>query len=271
MGRPVTKTMSSNQNIRVWKSSESTRIRMEESLPNYYEAILQGKGKIHCIIWYTSFIPMLQVMKIPAAKAVVDKEWEKLGKIPVWNLTKVRKVHYASLLDICHLKNAEFETRHQKYKGRVRLRDDIVKDDSGSYAVFTEHQDHQYHKWLQRKSWTSYPDSQAAQDKQLTQYLLKPRSKWKMLENYWNFQNRNVQTLGFVHHDTNSQNHEPVWQIQSFLLNEICMVILWQDCYGKDNLIKSYWCMIGRKFPIGNASSYTVKKDYFFYLCMWMI
>ena len=91
-------------------------------------------------------------MKIPAAKAAVDKEWEKLEKISAWNLTKVRnksedideartkgaKVHFASLMDICHLKNAELETKHQKYKGRVVLRGDIVKDDSGSYAVFTE-------------------------------------------------------------------------------------------------------------------------------------
>ena len=36
----------------------------------------------------------------------------------------------------CHLKNAELEAKHQKYKGRVVLRGDIVKDDS--YAVFTE-------------------------------------------------------------------------------------------------------------------------------------
>ena len=36
------------------------------------------------------------------------------------------------------LKNAELEAKHQKYKGRVVLRGDIVKDDSGSYAVFTE-------------------------------------------------------------------------------------------------------------------------------------
>ena len=34
--------------------------------------------------------------------------------------------------------NAEVETKHQKYRGRVVLRGDIVKDDSGSYAVFTE-------------------------------------------------------------------------------------------------------------------------------------
>ena len=47
-------------------------------------------------------------------------------------------VHFASLMDMCHLKNAELETKHQKYKGRVVLRVDIVKDNSGSYAVFTE-------------------------------------------------------------------------------------------------------------------------------------
>ena len=35
-------------------------------------------------------------------------------------------------MDICHLKNAELEAKHQKYKGRVVLRGDIVKDDSGS-------------------------------------------------------------------------------------------------------------------------------------------
>ena len=30
------------------------------------------------------------------------------------------------------------EAKHQKYKSRVVLRGNIVKDDSGSYAVFTE-------------------------------------------------------------------------------------------------------------------------------------
>ena len=76
----------------------------------------------------------------------------KIGEISAWNLTKVKskktvideartsgaKVHFASLMDIFHLINAELEAKHQKYKGRVVLRGDIVKDDSGSYAVFTE-------------------------------------------------------------------------------------------------------------------------------------
>ena len=41
-------------------------------------------------------------------------------------------------MDVCHLKDAELETKHQVYKGRVVLRGDIVKDDSGSFSVFTE-------------------------------------------------------------------------------------------------------------------------------------
>ena len=52
--------------------------------------------------------------------------------------TKGAKVHVASLMDICHLKNAELKPKHQKYKGRVVLRGEIVKDDSGFCAAFTE-------------------------------------------------------------------------------------------------------------------------------------
>ena len=41
-------------------------------------------------------------------------------------------------MDVCHLKNSELEPKFQTNKGRVVLRGDIVKDDSGSCAVFTE-------------------------------------------------------------------------------------------------------------------------------------
>ena len=49
-----------------------------------------------------------------------------------------KTVHIAALLDICHLNNSELEPKFQRHKGRVVLRSDIEKDDSGSYAVFTE-------------------------------------------------------------------------------------------------------------------------------------
>ena len=46
--------------------------------------------------------------------------------------------------------------------------------------------------------------------------------------------------LGLSYHDTNGQNHGPVWKTQSFLLKGIYTVILWQDYYGKGNLRKSF-------------------------------
>ena len=76
---------------------------------------------------------MPQAVKIPAVKAAVDKEWEKLEKISAWNLTKVKSkkmvieeartagatVHFSSLMYICHLKNTELEAKHQKYKKKI--------------------------------------------------------------------------------------------------------------------------------------------------------
>ena len=67
----------------------------------------------------------------------------KLEKISVWNLTKTKSkkqvidearmsgatVHFASLMDMCPLKNAELKAKHQKDKSRVVLRGDIMKDD----------------------------------------------------------------------------------------------------------------------------------------------
>ena len=48
---------------------------------------------------------------------------------------RAKKFIFVLLMDICHLKNAELEAKHQKYKGRFVLRGDIVKDDPGSNAV----------------------------------------------------------------------------------------------------------------------------------------
>ena len=90
----------------------------------------------------------------------------KLGEKSAWNLTKVRskkevideartngaKVHFASLMDICHLKNAEFEAKHQKYKGQVVLRGDIVKDDASQMRASKSHG---YHSQIARLRWTS--------------------------------------------------------------------------------------------------------------------
>ena len=286
-GRPVVHpTRSRSKFACILEASESTRLRMEEFFTESSWGPYCRKGRqfiCNIIIWYTNLFLCLKLWKFPQQRQQWIKEWEKLEKISAWNLTKVRskkevideartkgaKVHFASLMDICHLNNAELEAKHQKYKGRVVFRGDIVKDDSGFYAVFTEQGSSASQMTAAKSHGYHIQTARMRMDKQLMQYLFIPRYKWKMLTNCWKFPNRNVQTFVFVHHDTNGLNHCPVWKTQSFLLSEICTVILWQDCYGKSNLRKSYWSKVGRRFPIGNAYSYTLKKGYS-YLCMYM-
>ena len=104
----------------ILEADESTRMRVGNSEPpNHHEDHIARKGE-NSLQHYNlvhKFIPMPQAMKIPAAKAAVDKEWEKMEKISAWNLIKVRsksevideartsgaKVLFASLMDICHL------------------------------------------------------------------------------------------------------------------------------------------------------------------------
>ena len=220
------------------------------------KTMLQEKEKIH----YSTtnlvhkFIPVPQAMKIPAAKAAALKEWEKLEKISAWKLTKVRNkkevideartagatVHFASSMDICHLNNAELESKHQKYKGRVVLRGDIEKEDSGSYAVFTE-QGSSASRMTSAKIMdiiSRLPgfDGQAA-DAVSAYTQVKMEDAHKLLNIH---KSECPDIFGFVYHDTIGLNHGPVWKTQLFLVKGICTVILWQDYYGKGNLRKSY-------------------------------
>ena len=53
-----------------------------------HEEQIAGKGQ-NSVLHYNlvhKFIPMPHAMKIPEAKAAVDKEWEKLETLPAWQL-----------------------------------------------------------------------------------------------------------------------------------------------------------------------------------------
>ena len=79
MERPGGKTNEFTSKLAcILEASESTRLRMEESLPNYHEDHIAGKGdnSLQHENLVHKFIPVPQAMKIPAVKAAVDKEWE---------------------------------------------------------------------------------------------------------------------------------------------------------------------------------------------------
>ena len=85
------------------------------------------------ITWCTNLILCLKPWKYQMQWQQWKNKGKKLEKIPAWQLTKVsnenevvaaarnegRKVHFASLMDLCHLKNSELEPQFQKYKGRL--------------------------------------------------------------------------------------------------------------------------------------------------------
>ena len=128
--------------------------------------------------------------------------------------TKGAKVHFASLMDICHLKNAELEAKHQNDKGRVVLRGDIVKDDSGSYAVFTEQGSSASQMTAaQVMDIISTLPGRAGQaaDAVSAYTQVKMEDAHKLIKKS---KNRIVQTFGFVYHDTNGPNHGPVSKTQ---------------------------------------------------------
>ena len=137
----------------VVNADESTRPRLEGTIHKHHQNHITEK-RMNSLNHYSvvhKFIPMPQAMKNPDVKAVVAKEWENWRQFRMaadegqkqergdqWSKEKSRKVHFASMMDLWHLKNSELESLYQKYRGRVVLRGGIVKDDSGSYAVFTE-------------------------------------------------------------------------------------------------------------------------------------
>ena len=138
----------------ILEASESTRMRMEESLPKYHEDGIAGKGTVHynITIWYTNFSyassnedsrsksssgwRMGEIWK----DSVVEPDESQQQIWRDWWSKKRRAQKYTSLhwwtSVIWRMPNWRQSTK--KYKGRVVLRVDIAKDDSGSYAVFTE-------------------------------------------------------------------------------------------------------------------------------------
>ena len=117
-------------------ADETMRIRLEGVPHRYHEDHITAKGtnsKTHYSLVH-KFIPMPQASKISDAKAEAEREKEKREKIPAWQLTKVsnkkdvieearnkgRKVHFTSLMDLCHLKNSELEPQYPKYTRQGR-------------------------------------------------------------------------------------------------------------------------------------------------------
>ena len=168
-------------------------------------------------------------------KAAVDKGWEKLEKLPAWQMTKCKKevileaqkeqrtVQFGTLMDICHLKNAELEPKLQKWQGRVVLRGDIVKDGSGAYAVFTEQGSSASHMTAAKVMdvFARQPDCDGHAADAVSVYTqVKNRRRSEIDENSKARMSRHMDTSS----TTNGPNRGQTLKNQLFLWTEICMV-----------------------------------------------
>ena len=118
-----------------------------------------------------------------------------------------------------HFENSELEPPCQECNGRVVLRGDIVKDDSGSYAVFTEQGSSASQmtaaKVMDIKSRLPGCSGQAADAVSAKTQVQNGRCINVIKKNS---KSQNVQFFGYVYQGTNGPNHGPVWKTQSFFL-----------------------------------------------------
>ena len=182
------------------EADESTRIRSERVPCRYHEDHVAAKG-INSLSRYNlvhKFIPMLQALKIPDAKAAVEKEWENWRKYQhgswqksetqkVWSRKQGMRVEKFFLRRYLTLVITRIRSRNQNIRHiKVELYSEVTL-----WKVIRDHTQnlqskvHLRHKWRPQKSWTLFQDCQDAQDKQRTQNQLTPRSKWKMHHRHW--------------------------------------------------------------------------------------
>lgn len=109
-------------------------------------------------------VPRSEYTRVAAAKAAMDKEWNKLANLPrgrkgdkgvgVWDITKVRhahevraeakssgkQAHFGRVVELCMEKGSELPAGSpgRKYKGRAVFLGDQVKDEMFDYAEFQD-------------------------------------------------------------------------------------------------------------------------------------
>ena len=151
----VVHPIKSNQDLRVfWKLMNLQDCVWENHYQIIMKTILQEKETIHysITIWFTNLFLCLKPWRFLQQRqrwTRNGKNWRKFRR-GTWPKSKVRKrwsmkqgclaLQFISPHWWTYViwKMRIWRQKHQKYKGRVVLRGDIVKDDSGAYAVFSE-------------------------------------------------------------------------------------------------------------------------------------
>ena len=77
------------------------------------------------------------------------------------------------------------------------------------------------------------------------------------LKSYLKFQNQNVRMCGFALQNIHGRSHGITLRILLFFVNEIYTDTHSKDSCGKESSKKHGWNVVGKKYQIGNAFSFT--------------
>ena len=173
----------------IMEASESTRLRMEESLPNYHEDHIAGRGdnSLQHYNWYTNLV-------------LCSSKWDTRSKSSSgWRMGETWKDSRVGPDKSQKQIRGDRWSKDERNKSSFCLTDGFMSSEKcwvGGDAPNTkvelyseatswkmildlmqylQSKDHQHLKWQPPKSWISSPDCQIAMDKQQTQYQRKPK------------------------------------------------------------------------------------------------
>ena len=169
---------------------------------------------------------------------------------------------------LCHLKNSELDKKFRMHRGRVALRGDAVKDDSGFYAVFTEQSSSASHMTAAEKLDVipPLPDCGGEASDAVSAYAQeKMEDAPKLLR-----LPGNAQSFGYVYHDLGAHNHGTTFQIVWYHWKDICTDTPEQDYCGNENSQKFRLKKDWKSYQNGNACTCS-EEVASFYQSTWMI
>ena len=145
----------------------------------------------------------------------------------------------STLQQVWHLQNAKLEPKLQKDRGRVVLRGEIVEDDSGLDAVFNEQGSSSSQMTAAKVMHViaRFPDCDGQAADAVSAYTQVKLEDAPRLLKIPEFESADVWIRLPPHKWPKSLEK---WKIPWYLLNEICTIIHYQDCYGKDISKKRY-------------------------------
>ena len=267
------------------EADESTRKRLERTLNKDHEDHIAGWG-MNSLNHYNlvrESILMLKATKIPDAAAAVDKESEKLEKIPAWQLTKVRNKQRGHRWSKERMQNRAlcvmngtprwhckrwFRLLRSVYRERlISVTNDGTKS-NGCQSMTTR-----MRRTSSGRNISLHPGHNGSctvggflsSCAVFLGFLGRVSSKTCVRVCFQPFSGQNGRCINVIKNSKvrmswslntstkaqNGQDHGPVWKTPSLLSKGICTVILRQDFLGKRIRESFIWTRLGESSELG--------------------